>query len=256
MNSSSQSVAGLGASAPNDQRVVDVTNVSRSYGSLRAVESITFQVRRGESVVLMAPSGAGKSTLLRVVLGVEEPSSGECVHYVSADRIGVSFQEDSLLPWLTVEENVRLLNHLTNRPVSREQLDGYLGKLGLQEFRAKFPRQLSTGMKQKTALCRLLVFAPDVYVIDESMANIDDFMRFTLCDMLREKVIGQNASIIAVTHNPTDALHLADRILIGSGRPLALVGEVIPELPRNRIYTERFTRRFSDALEELRKCSG
>ena len=131
-----------------------------------------------------------------------------------------------------------------------------LFRSGLAEFRSYYPSELSAGMRQKVALCRLLLYSPRLHVLDEAMANIDDLSRFSLCDALRSQVVQDGSSILFVTHNLTDALHLADRVLLGSPRPLQLTKEFINPLPRRRDYRARFTHEFQNSVEQLRVWIG
>lgn len=239
---------------PDTKELLCTYDIKHKYGSLWVVDSVNFNIMQGESVAIMAPSGAGKSTLLRLLLKLEKPTSGECSLGIPSTDIGVVFQEDNLLAWLNVEENARLLVDLARKQFSQQDLDGYFKQLGLHEFRGQFPRALSTGMKQKVALCRLLVYSPLLYVIDEGMANIDDLLRFALCDQFRSRVVQQGSSLLTITHNPTDALHLSDRILIGKPRPLSISTEIINPLPYNRDFRIRFTQDFRVALERLHQC--
>jgi NitT/TauT family transport system ATP-binding protein len=231
----------------------EATGVSHAYGSLTIVQALSLHVRAAECLVIMAPSGAGKSTLLRLLLGLETPRVGTCKLFVPTTDIGVAFQEEPVFPWLTVQENVSVVAKVSGRHIDPAQVNEQLDALGLTPWRDEFPRRLSTGMKQKVALGRLLVMAPRMYVIDESMANIDDLSRFSICDELRRRVVG-GASILAITHNPTDALHLGDRILVGTTRPLTISRTIENPLRRDRNYRARFTREFESALEELRTC--
>lgn len=231
-------------------------NVSHSYGQIKVVEGVSLEVMAGESVAIISPSGSGKSTLLRLLLRLEKPANGETTVLVPPSDIGAVFQEDSLLPWLNVLENLSLLNRLHKKPVDEQQCKKLLASYGLAEFQDYYPSQLSGGMKQKVALCRLLLYAPRFYVLDESMANMDDLSRFALCDALHAQVAENNSSILFVTHNLTDALHLADRVLIGTTRPLRIAKEFKNPLPRRRDFHVRFSREFQEAVDQLRVWIG
>jgi ABC-type nitrate/sulfonate/bicarbonate transport system ATPase subunit len=245
----------LGATAFKDN-LIESNDLALSYKNIAVLDSVSLRICRGEAVGIMAPSGAGKSTLVRVLLGLEAPGGGKSALRIPSTEVGIAFQEDSLLPWLDVNENATLLNRLNHKPYVEGDFEGLLSQLELLPFRRHFPRALSTGMKQKVALCRLLLFQPTLYVIDEAFSNIDDWLRFALCDLLRERVIRHNASLLCITHNPTDALHLCDRIYIGTPRPLAMRSEFTSPLPPGRDAQIRFTLEFRQALEELRKCSA
>jgi len=236
--------------------LVRAMGVTHYYGELKVVDGVNLSVQPGESVGIISPSGSGKSTLLRLLLGLERPSEGEASLLVAPSAVGVVFQEDSLLPWLNVAQNLCLLNELHKKPVDEGRRNRLLKTYGLADFTRYYPSQLSGGMKQKVALCRLLLYAPHLYALDESMANIDDLSRFSLCDALRSRIIQDNSSILFVTHNLTDAVHLADRVLVGTSRPLRLTEDFVNPLPRRRDYQARFTRDFQEAVERLRIWIG
>ena len=228
--------------------------ITHFYANLKAVDNVNIKVCLGESVAIVGPSGAGKSTLLRLAIGVEKPSQGQSSVSLKPSEIGAAFQEDSLLPWLTVSENICLLHQLHKKPITKTELGEIFRSANLEEFKNYFPWQLSTGMKQRVALIRLLTYSPRLYVLDEAMANIDDFSRFSLCDELYSRVVKSGSGILFITHKLMDALHMADRILVCSERPLRVIHEFTNPLPHKRDYTIRFTIEFQQALEKLRLC--
>jgi NitT/TauT family transport system ATP-binding protein len=254
---------GIGANAqPKDNGVTGSNpllkgaNIVHWYGKLKVVDNVSVSVMPGESVAIISPSGSGKSTLLRLLLQLEEPTEGTASLLVPPSGIGAVFQEDSLLPWLNIVENICLLNKLHRKPVDETECQKLLECYGLADFKEYYPSQLSGGMKQKVALCRLLLYLPRLYVLDESMANMDDLSRFGLCDALHSQVAQDGSSILFVTHNLTDALHLADRILLGTSRPLRFTKEINNPLPRRRDYHARFSHEFQAAVDQLRVWIG
>jgi NitT/TauT family transport system ATP-binding protein len=236
--------------------IISAKGIVHSYDQLPIIDHISLEIKPGESVSLMSPSGAGKSTLLRLVLGLEKPVQGQVSLSLRPNEVGAAFQDDNLLPWLDVAENVCLLNKLHRRPVQLSDLGDVLRVTGLEGFKDYFPWQLSGGMRQKAAVARLLLYKPQLYILDESLANMDDMSRFTLCDILYSQVIEGKSSIFFITHNLVDALHLTNRILIGSDRPLKIINEFRNPLPRGRDYRIRFTSGFQEAMEGLQKCLG
>jgi NitT/TauT family transport system ATP-binding protein len=230
--------------------------VTHYYGNLKVVDDVTFELKRGESVAIVSPSGSGKSTMLRLLLGLEKPTEGNTSMFLSPKQVGAVFQDDSLFPWLTVAENVSILNRLHRQPINAKRLSELSASYDLSEFSQYYPSQLSAGMKQKVALCRLLLYDPCFYVLDEAMANMDDLVRFVFCDALRGRITQRNSAILFVTHSITDAIHLADRVLIGSARPLHLVREFVNPLKREHDFTIRFTREFQDVVEMLQQWIG
>jgi NitT/TauT family transport system ATP-binding protein len=248
-----------GIKRPEDQEIPSASAVASSgithfYGNLKTVDNVSMEVDWGESVAILGPSGAGKSTFLRLALGVEHPSQGHALIKLKPSEVGAAFQEDSLLPWLNVTENICLLHKIHEKPIAEDRLAETFKSAGLEAFKDYFPWQLSTGMKQKVALLRLLLYSPRFYVLDEAMANIDDFSRFSLCDAFYSRVVNLESSVLFITHNLMDALHMADRILVCSERPLHITQEFINPLSRKRDYNIRFTAEFQQALEKLRSC--
>ncbi len=240
---------------PRDNLILSAYGVVHYYQNLLIINKVSLQLQPCESVALVSPSGAGKSTLLRLLLSLEKPTEGQISLFLKPSQVGAAFQEDNLLPWLNVTENVCLLNQLHKRKIDQLELERILQMFNLESFQSYFPWQLSGGMKQKVAVARLLLYKPMLYVLDESMANMDDLSRFALCDALYSEV-NRGSSILFITHNLTDALHLANRVLVGSQRPLNIVKEFKSPLPRQRDYTIRFTEDFYRAMEELRGCIG
>nr|WP_082173358.1 ATP-binding cassette domain-containing protein [Methylobacterium platani] len=208
---------------------------------VEAVRDLVVAVRAGETLCLIGPSGAGKTTTLRILLGLDRDFEGS----LTADpnlRIGMVFQEPRLLPWRTVEENVRLS---LPRPERGQSLDALFEELGLSAWRGRYPRALSLGMARRVALARALALAPRLLVLDEPFVSLDD----AAASSLRAAVFGsagaRGAAVLMVTHNVPEALAVADRLLLLSGRPASLVAEVplpTPKGERGRDWAEAMRR--------------
>ncbi|MCX5729882.1 MAG: ABC transporter ATP-binding protein [Deltaproteobacteria bacterium] len=206
-----------------------------------ALDGIDLEVAAGEFVCLLGPSGCGKSTLLNAVAGFSPPTSGRIlaggreVTSPGPDRAMVS-QEYALFLWMTVAENVAFGLEVKGAPAAeiRAKVDAWLAKLGLSDFRDRFPKDLSGGMRQRVAIARVLVIDPPVLLMDEPFGALDALTRRNLQDELLRIWSGSGKSVLFVTHGIEESLYLADRVVVMTYRPGA-VKEVIPvRLPRPR----------------------
>ncbi|GJD48540.1 Aliphatic sulfonates import ATP-binding protein SsuB [Methylobacterium crusticola] len=215
----------------------------KAYGSARAatveaVRDLSFTVRSGETVCLIGPSGAGKTTTLRILLGLDRDFEGSVVPDPASLRVGMVFQEPRLLPWRTVEENVRLSLPRAER---RAALDVLFEELGLAPWRRHYPGALSLGMARRVALARALAVAPTLLVLDEPFVSLDDAAAASLRALVFGAARARRAAVLMVTHNVPEALEVADRLLLLSGRPATLVAEVplaTPRAARDRAWSE------------------
>jgi len=205
-------------------------------GSFEALRDINLQVNRGEFVCVIGHSGCGKSTLLNMVSGFLQPSSGqvilrnEPIERPGPDRM-VVFQNYSLLPWKTVEQNVALAVNAA-RPeldaATRDNVvDHHLAMVGLLEARHKRPQQISGGMRQRVAIARALAVQPEVLVLDEPFGALDAITK----EELQEELLGiwreHKPTVLMITHDIDEALFLADRIVMMTNGPAATIGEIV-----------------------------
>ena len=210
---------------------VALEQVSLCYGALRALTDVSFAVAPGEVLCLLGPSGSGKSTLLRLVAGVERPTSGEIAidgvtvagprSFVEPERraVGMVFQDFALFPHLTVAQNVAFGLRGLVKAAAAEQVAAMLDRVGLTRYAASYPHMLSGGERQRVALARALAPSPRVLLMDEPFSSLDgrlrDRVRQETMDILRET----KTTTIVVTHEPDEALRIADRIaLLREGR--------------------------------------
>jgi len=200
--------------------------VSHRYGELVALDAIDLEIRAGEIVALIGPSGCGKSTLLAILGGILAPSAGEVLQRGappsgSLNPLTFVFQDFALLPWRDVAGNVALpLEHHALGP--REigaRVDDALARIGLAEFRAALPRQLSGGMRQRVGIARALVVEPAMLLLDEPLSALDAQTRELLMDDLLRVLAETGLGAAYVTHNLAEALRLAHRIVVLSRRP-------------------------------------
>lgn len=220
--------------------------------TLTALDHLNLTVDRGELVALVGPSGCGKSTALNVLAGQVVPAGGQAlidgkpVQGVSPS-VGYISQADSLLPWRTVLDNVALAMELrgvekkTRREIARE----LMAKMGLSGFEHSFPRALSGGMKKRAAIARVLAIDPEVLMMDEPFAPLDALTRQRLQDEILTLWESTGRTILYVTHDLTEAITLASRVVLLSARPGRVAGEYPIDLPRpRRVMDVKFSPRF------------
>src|ERR1700712_2674366 len=227
---------------------VQVTGVGQTYQTsgqeVVAVSDVSFEVKPGRFVVLVGPSGCGKSSLLWMRAGLRRQTSGTIlisgapIDVPDPNRVGVVFQEPSLFPWLTAEENVEF--PLALRGVAkkdrRAKAEEALQLVGLDGFGKRHPHELSGGMKQRGSIARGLVQDPPVLPRDEPFAALDEQTRMTMGDELLRIWAATGKTIIFVTHSLTEAVYLADEVIVMSPRPGRIVDHLQVSLPRPRTY--------------------
>jgi NitT/TauT family transport system ATP-binding protein len=224
-------LSGIDAS-PRAGVAVSLRGVTKVYDSgVVALGPIDLEVRKGEFVSLLGPSGCGKSTALRLIAGLSAPTSGavQVAHHgaQAARSIGFVFQEPTLMPWTSVRENVRLPLKLAHVP--REQADARVGdalaQVGLAEFADAYPRELSGGMKMRVSLARALVTDPDILLMDEPFAALDEITRFKLNNDLLALWRSLGKTVIFVTHSVFESVYLSQRVIVMTPRPGRIAAE-------------------------------
>lgn len=223
-------------------------------GRLDALDDVTFDVERGEFVCLIGPSGCGKSTLLRLIAGLIPPVSGEIRLDGQAQRgpqrkVGLVFQQPTLLPWRTVTANVALPLELAGTPANkvRERSAALLDLVGLRDFAKEYPANLSGGMAQRVAIARALCQDPDVLLLDEPFGALDALTRERMAEELLRIWGRSQRTVLMVTHNVAEAALLSDRVVVLSPRPGHVTDIVTVDLPRPRV-PEMLT---SEALQRV-----
>jgi NitT/TauT family transport system ATP-binding protein len=209
---------------------VSLRGVTKTYDTgVLALGPIDLDVRKGEFVSLLGPSGCGKSTALRLIAGLSAATSGEVrVSGAQARRsIGFVFQEPTLMPWTSVRENVRLPLKLAHMPREKAdaRVDAALAQVGLAEFAEAFPRELSGGMKMRVSLARALVTDPDILLMDEPFAALDEITRFKLNNDLLALWRNLRKTVIFVTHSVFESVYLSQRVIVMTPRPGRIDGE-------------------------------
>ncbi|ABL77424.1 ABC transporter ATP-binding protein [Thermofilum pendens] len=224
------------------QTILSIRNIVKTFKeggkTLPVLDHISFDVGE-EFVAILGPSGCGKTTLLRIIAGLEKADSGEIVFARGDSRIGFIFQSPTLLPWLTVLENVALPLRANGVPrrEAEEKARKYISLVGLQAFENFYPHELSGGMKQRVNIARALAVEPVLLLMDEPFSQLDpltaESLRSEILDMWMWGVTTVRA-IIMVTHNVDEAVFMADRIIVLTTRPAKIAGIVHVDLPRPR----------------------
>lgn len=226
---------------------------------LPALGPVAFSIERGSFVCLVGPSGCGKSTLVRIMAGLQPPTQGHILldgEYLSepSSQVGMMFQDANLMPWRTVIENVALPLELAGvgRQERLERAAATLETLGLKEFAAVYPGELSGGMAQRTALGRVLIQRPEVLLLDEPFGALDAFTREQVSVDLLRIWAQQRQTVFMVTHNIQEAVLLADRVLVMSRRPGRIVADIAVTLERPRRLDDTYSDHFSAVARQVR----
>src|SRR5499433_2197733 len=238
-------------------RAVSLRAVGKSYpNGVVALNRLDLDVRPGEFVSLLGPSGCGKSTALRIIAGLSEPTSGR-VEWPEVEaasrRIGFVFQEPTLMPWATVEANVRLPLKLSGvEPNAQARVDAALARVGLFGFAESYPRELSGGMKMRASIARALVTEPNLLLMDEPFAALDEITRFRLNNDLLALWQSLDKTVVFVTHSVFESVYLSQRIVVMTPRPGRVFTELLIDAPYPR--DERF-RTSADYVGHCRQVS-
>ncbi|MFQ5913139.1 MAG: ABC transporter ATP-binding protein [Nitrospinota bacterium] len=244
--------------------LIQVQSVKKIYpsrsGEVFALDEVSFEIERGEFVSLVGPSGCGKSTLLLLISGILPPSSGEI--FIEGRRLdapytelGFVFQLDILLDWRTVLENVMLPVQI-KRMGYRKHLSkarNLLRRVGLAGFEAKYPQELSGGMRQRVAICRALIKSPELLLMDEPFGALDALTREQMNLDLQRMVQGERYTVVFITHSIEEAVFLSDRVLVMSARPGRIVEDMTIHLPRPRTFTCREMDEYHRYVSRIRK---
>ena len=254
-----------------DARFVEFENVGVTFGKgaerTEALSPTSLSIAKGEFLALVGPSGCGKSTILKLAAELLKPSAGH-IFFSGRElgakpvRVGMAFQSASLLPWMTVRENVMLPLKIVppfkagfrakRKGEYRDRADALLEQVGLLDFADKSPRQLSGGMMQRANLCRALIHDPDLLLLDEPFGALDQFTREELWQTMQDLWISRKPTVILVTHDLREAAYLASRICVMSPRPGRIVEDRPVEIARPRPLDVTFAADFSALVQELR----
>jgi NitT/TauT family transport system ATP-binding protein len=222
---------------------VSLRGVTKVYDNgVSALGPFDLEVRKGEFVSLLGPSGCGKSTALRLIAGLNAPTAGTvgvsppAVAVSGGHSIGFVFQEPTLMPWTSVRENVRLPLKIAHVPAAQAnaRIDDALAQMGLAEFADAYPRELSGGMKMRVSLARALVTDPDILLMDEPFAALDEITRFRLNNDLLALWRNLRKTVIFVTHSVFESVYLSQRVVVMTSRPGRFGTEIRIDVPEPR----------------------
>lgn len=229
--------------------------MSSSNGNLHALQDISFDVAQQEFICFLGPSGSGKTTLLRVLAGLLQPTSGR-VNFIRHQypKIGMVFQQASLMPWRTVMDNIKLPLELDgfNQHKARKKAREMIELVGLKGFEDSLPRDLSGGMAQRVGIARALIHDPDLLLLDEPFASLDALTRERMWMELSRIWQAKQKTVIMVTHSINESLFLADRVLVLTQRPGKIKMDMEVDLPRPRMDDIRYTSYFGKLAKKLR----
>jgi len=242
---------------------LSIRGVSRIFTSHKgqqttALTPIDFEVRENDFVTILGPSGCGKSTLLRIVAGLDHPTAGtvlldgQKVEGPGADR-GMVFQSYTLFPWLTIEQNIRFGLRERGMPEGqqKERAQYFIAKVGLRGFEQHFPKQLSGGMQQRTAIARALANDPQMLLMDEPFGALDNQTRVLMQELLLGIWESERKTVMFVTHDIDEAIFMANRVAVFSARPGRIKSEIAVNLPHPRHYTIKTSPEFMDLKARL-----
>ena len=241
-----------------------IERVSRTFPGVRggaptrALEETSLAIEDNDFLAILGPSGCGKSTLLRIVAGLDAATSGQvlldgqAVRAPGPDR-GMVFQSYTLFPWLTVRENIAF--GLRERGVAPAESDpvvaDYMSRMGLEGFENHYPKQLSGGMQQRTALARALANEPKILLLDEPFGALDHQTRSLMQELLLQTWEADRKTVVFVTHDIDEAIFMANRVAVFSARPGRIKSEVAIDLEHPRAYTVKTSARFAEYKARL-----
>lgn len=250
---------------------VELSQVTVTFGRgdnrVPALSETSMKIADGEFLALVGPSGCGKSTILKLAAGLIRPTTGAVIvggREVAAKalRIGMAFQNPTMLPWLTIEKNVmmplkivRPFRHdfqAKKKTEYRDRVHALLEDVGLKGFANNYPWQLSGGMLQRANLCRALVHEPRLLLLDEPFGALDQFTREELWGTMQELWLKRRPTVLLVTHDLKEAGYLAERICVMSARPGRILDDSAVEVPRPRTIEMTFESGFVDLNQRLR----
>jgi ABC-type nitrate/sulfonate/bicarbonate transport system ATPase subunit len=241
-----------------------IEGVGRTFPGVRggaptvALQPITLVVEDNDFITILGPSGCGKSTLLRIVAGLDTPTTGRVVldgtpvTAPGADR-GMVFQSYTLFPWLTVRENIcfGLVEKAMPQPQQDEIAAHYIARVGLAGFEHHYPKMLSGGMQQRTAIARALANDPKILLLDEPFGALDNQTRALMQELLLSIWELHKKTVLFVTHDIDEAIFMANRCAVFSARPGRIKNELQIDLPYPRHYTVKTTSRFSELKAQV-----
>ncbi len=256
--------------SPNESSGIRIEGLRKIYRTadsqeIEALSEINHTISEREFVAILGPSGCGKTTLLKIIGDIIPATGGRVLigdrSAAEARRnrtFGFFFQDDVMLPWLSVLRNVTLPYELSgeywrDRSGVLRKAEAILERVGLRDFENVLPRELSGGMRQRVALARGLIFDPNILLMDEPFASLDELTRTEMNQELLRIIEASGKTVVFVTHHIPEAVFLSDRILVMSHRPGRILEDVAIDLPRPRTLGVRHTQQFQDYAKALER---
>ncbi|MFL5759887.1 MAG: ABC transporter ATP-binding protein [Thermomicrobiales bacterium] len=257
-------VSSIGSAPSSRRTAMTIEHATKYYktqtGSVHALEDLTLEIAEGDFVCILGPSGCGKSTLLWALSGLHDLTNGRVMLNgtpVTGPRpeIGMIFQDANLLPWRNLYQNILFPFEIKKlNPKQYEQrIKGLLDEVGLTGFEKKMPRELSGGMQQRASIVRCLSFDPSVILMDEPFGALDAFTRDEMNLLIQKIWMETGKTIIFVTHNVTESIFLADRVVVLTPRPGKLAHIFPINLPRPRSIEQTFSPEFLKIVLEIKQ---
>jgi sulfonate transport system ATP-binding protein len=239
---------------------VEARNLTKSFGDLKVLDSISFSVRQGEFMCIVGPTGCGKTTFLNCLTKIFDVTDGEILvdgKPINCKKNNISYilQENSAMDWLTVEQNVRFGLEIKKYPKAliEERTEEMLEIVGLQEYRNYYPKQLSISMLQRTVIARAFATYPELLLMDEPYGQLDLDLRFKLEDELIKLWQKTKTTVIFITHNVEEAVYLGQRIMVLTNKPTKVKQILECDLPRPRdVASDDFVKIRNDVTELIR----
>ncbi|HZP79051.1 MAG TPA: ABC transporter ATP-binding protein [Pseudolabrys sp.] len=256
-----------------DDPFVQLQGVTHTYGvsasrQVKALERTDLKLDEGDFIALVGPSGCGKSTILKLVTGLITASTGAVIvggREIGAEpvRVGMAFQNPTMLPWLTLCDNVMLplkivppfrAHYRAKRKTEfRDRVEALLKQVGLGGFSDKYPWQLSGGMLQRASLCRALIHEPQLLMLDEPFGALDQFTREELWSIMQDLWLTRRPTVMLVTHDLKEAAYLANRICVMAARPGRIIDDSVVPFPRPRTIDMTYEPDFVALTHKLRE---
>lgn len=234
--------------------MIEAHNISKNFGCSSALTKINFAVEQGEFVSIIGPSGCGKSTLLKILAGIVCPDKG----YITINsntcnsKVDYLFQEPCLFPWFNVQQNIQLPQKITDQ-LNEDRVSTMLEMTGLKQHQHLLPHQLSGGMKQRVALARSLIQEPDILLMDEPFASLDEITRNRMGEELLKIWDKIRFTCLFVTHSISEAVFLADRVIVLSEQPGMIKMDIEIDLERPRTLEMKDTLEFTRYTKCIRQ---